>query len=110
MLFGLAASRIAKQKGFSEIYKQLEMSAPFTNPYWHDLSPIEATLLEQDELLLSAAREEAAYAISKAVLEQWDIVTAVMMKKRRSKFSISLILIITIVIWKKFRRKLLSLN
>ena len=62
----------AKQKGFSEIYKQLEMSAPFTNPYWHDLSPIEATLLEQDELLLSAAREEAAYAISKAVLEQWD--------------------------------------
>lgn len=62
----------AKQQGFSEIYKKLEMSAPFTNPFWHDPAPIEAVLLEQDDLLVLAAREEAAHVISKSVLEQWD--------------------------------------
>ncbi len=65
-------SVFAKQKGFSNIYKQLELAAPFTNPLWHDASPIEAQLIHQEELIVLAAREEAAYAISKEVLQQWD--------------------------------------
>lgn len=62
----------AKQQKFSDIYRQLELSAPFTNPHWHDQVQIQTILFQQGDILLSAAREEAADQVAKEVLEQWD--------------------------------------
>lgn len=65
-------SVFAKHEGFSDIYRQLELSAPFTNPMWHNPAPMKALLIQQEDLLLLAAKEEAADSVSKEVLQQWD--------------------------------------